>query len=63
MKNVNYVVKDGELTLTVKLDQKHGLSGSGKSEIIASTDGIVDVDGTSFKLNLSLFAPLPKAAK
>lgn len=45
MKNVTMTVKNNVLTITVKLDAKRTDSSSGKSEIIASTEGNVSVPG------------------
>lgn len=43
MRNVKAEVKDGLLTLTVDLNQSQGPSKSGKTNIIASSDGNVDL--------------------
>ena len=55
MKNVEVKVEHGKLTLTVDLTQDLGPSASGKSIIIATTAGNVDVpsvDDTKFGLNV-----------
>lgn len=39
MKNINMSVKDNILTIVVDLTKDYGLSGSGKSIIIASSEG------------------------
>lgn len=53
MKNVEHSVKDNTLTITVDLTQDYGLSKSGKTKIVASTDGFVEVaPGISLGLNL-----------
>lgn len=39
MKNVKMEQKNGKLVITVDLGQEHGLSKSGKSLIIGSTEG------------------------
>jgi hypothetical protein len=45
MKNVDIQVKDGKLILTIDLSKQFGLSVSGKSRIIASTEGKVGIPG------------------
>ena len=44
-KNVNMTIEDGVLTIRVDLSEEHGMSASGKSKIIASTGGNVQVPG------------------
>lgn len=39
MKNINIVTKDNEMTITIKLSERYGRSKSGKTEIIATTEG------------------------
>lgn len=47
MKNVEMSMnKEGILIIKIDTKQTHGLSGSGKNTIIASTGGNVTVDGT-----------------
>ena len=45
MKNVKMSVQGDVLTITVDLSQEHGQSASGKSVIIASTEGNAALDG------------------
>lgn len=45
MKNVDMTVKDGKLTIVVDLTKSFGPSTSGKTIIIASTEGNQTVDG------------------
>jgi len=55
MINIKTDVKKNILTITVDLNKKHGKSGSGKSTIIASTQGNQLVEGTKgvkFGLNV-----------
>jgi hypothetical protein len=55
MKNVDMKVTGKKLVITVDLAKKHGLSSSGKSEIIASTEGNMEVpnsDGAIIGLNI-----------
>jgi len=58
-KGVNYSVKDGELTIVIDLTKEFGLSGSGKSVVIASTLGNMELPG-GVKLGLNAYK---KAAK
>lgn len=43
------------LTVTVKLDERGQVSMSGKSMVIASTEGAVEVAGTDLRLNVNVF--------
>lgn len=45
MKNVDMKVSGNILTITVDITKQFGLSSSGKSIIIASTEGNVSVEG------------------
>lgn len=59
MQNVTMYVKGNTLTITIDLSKKQGVSKSGKSQIIATTAGIVDVPGgNGAKLRLNLFKPV-----
>jgi len=59
--NVEVQVKDGKLMITVDLSKSFGVSGSGKSTIIASTGGNVSVPGQeSVKVGLNVYRPLGK---
>ncbi len=59
--NVELQVKDGKLVITVDLSKSFGVSGSGKSTIIASTGGNVSVPGQeSVKVGLNVYRPLGK---
>jgi len=56
MKNVDMQVKDNKLIITVDLSKQFGLSSSGKSRIIASTEGNVSVPSREeIKLGLNLY--------
>lgn len=58
MKNVNMSVKDNKLLIEVDLSQNFGLSGSGKSIVIASTEGNKSVPGTDdIKIGLNVYKP------
>lgn len=53
--DINYIVsEEGFLLITVPLDQDHGLSGSGKSNIVASSGGFIQIpeSGVAFGLNV-----------
>ena len=55
MKNVATTTEHGKLVITVDLTKELGPSSSGKSIIIATTEGNVDVPGTpdaKFGLNV-----------
>ena len=45
LKNIEAKVQDDKLVITIDLTKDFGLSGSGKSIIIASTEGNVPVPG------------------
>ena len=56
MKNVELKVEHGKLTITVDLAKELGPSASGKSVIIATTEGNVEVPGTAdVKLGLNVY--------
>ncbi len=58
MRNVKLEVKGSELVITVDLSKNYGRSKSGKTTIIASTEGNVSVPGTDdVKLGLNLYKP------
>ncbi len=55
MKNIDLKVEHGKLIITVDLGKEFGESSSGKSIIIATTEGNVDVpsvDDTKIGLNI-----------
>lgn len=63
MFNVQTDVKGNILTLTVDLSQEKGLSSSGKTIIVASSEGNVDVaghPGTKFGLNVYRYPDVKK---
>ena len=56
--NVETKVKGSILTITVDLSKKQGLSKSGKSNIIASTQGNISIsgkDGKETKVGLNVY--------
>ena len=56
MKNVDMKLNGNILTITVDLSKEFGLSSSGKSLIIASTEGNVSVEGKEeVKVGLNIY--------
>lgn len=56
--NVQAEIQDNILILSIDLTQNFGLSGSGKSEIIASTGGNVSLPGLGeVKIGLNVYRP------
>jgi len=57
MKNIEMSVAGNLLTIKVNLSKTFGKSGSGKSTIIASTEGNVSVPGKEeIKIGLNVYA-------
>ena len=66
MKNVQVEVEEDTLTLTVDLSQNFGDSKSGKTEIIATSQGNQQVENDSsicFSLNVYKYKSKPKGSK
>ncbi len=58
MKNIEAKVQGDKLVITVDLTKNFGLSGSGKSIIIASTEGNVPVPGREeIKIGVNVYRP------
>jgi hypothetical protein len=58
MQNIEMQVDDDMLTLTIDLSERHGSSSSGKSIIVASTEGNVTVpDHPDIKLGVNVYTP------
>ena len=56
--NIQMEVQDNVLVITVDLSKSYGLSGSGKSVIIASTGGNIAVPGREeVKIGLNVYRP------
>jgi len=56
MKNVTMKIEHGKLTITVDLEKDLGPSASGKSIIIATTEGNVDVpEAPDVKIGLNVY--------
>ena len=61
MKNIQMTVEGDKLIITVDLNQEFGLSSSGKSITIASTEGNISVPGREdVKVGLNVYKPKPK---
>ena len=55
MKNIELKVEGNILTITVDLSKDFGKSSSGKSVIIASSEGNVSVPGREEKIGLNIY--------
>ncbi|HQU28171.1 MAG: hypothetical protein KC563_01465 [Nitrospira sp.] len=55
MKNVDLKVEGKILTITVDLSQDFGPSSSGKTTIIATTEGNVSLPGREEKIGLNIY--------
>ncbi|MBU0929093.1 MAG: hypothetical protein KKA67_15185 [Spirochaetes bacterium] len=56
MKNVEMKLTGNILTITVDVSKEYGLSSSGKSTIIASTEGNVSIPGKEdVKIGLNIY--------
>lgn len=53
--NISIEIKDGKVIITFDLSKRFGQSGSGKSTIVASTQGNVLIPGTSLYLGLNAY--------
>ena len=57
--NVEMSLEGNKLTLTIDLSRQFGISGSGKSHIIASTGGNVSVPGNeAVKIGVNVYRPV-----
>lgn len=66
MKNISMTVKDGKMTLVVDLKKDFGPSSSGKTLIVASSEGnqnVPDHKGVRFGLNVYKYAETEKGAE
>ena len=59
-KNVKVAIDGDILTITIDLSEKFGLSGSGKSSIIATTSGNKGIGKGNVKLGLNCYTPVKK---
>ena len=55
MKNIAIELKGNIVTITLDISQTYGKSSSGKSIIVASTEGNVTIPGTDVKLGLNAY--------
>jgi len=55
MKNVEMIVENGILTIKVDLSKEYGPSSSGKTIIIASTEGNVPIPDREEKVGLNVY--------
>jgi hypothetical protein len=55
MRNVSLEVKGAILTITVDLSKDFGRSKSGKTTIIASTDGNISIPNSEAKVGLNIY--------
>jgi hypothetical protein len=61
MKNVQLTVEGDKLTIVVDLKQEFGLSSSGKSVTVASTEGNVALpQREDIKIGLNIYKPRPR---
>ncbi len=57
--NVEMSLEGNKLTITIDLSRQFGISGSGKSHIIASTGGNVSVPGNeAVKIGVNVYRPV-----
>jgi hypothetical protein len=57
MKNVTIVVDGDKLTIEVDLTEEHGLSSSGKSIIVASSEGPYRLPGREERVGINIYRP------
>ena len=55
MNNVNMSVKGNTLTVTIDLSKEGGLSQSGKTIMVASTQGNKKIDGTEIMIGINAY--------
>lgn len=60
MKNVELKIEGNILTIQVDLTREFGPSASGKTTIIASTEGNVAVPEHDVKVGLNVYRPRPR---
>lgn len=59
MKNIEVKIEGNKMTLVVDLEQEFGLSSSGKSVTIASSEGNISVPGREdVKVGLNVYRPV-----
>ena len=61
MKNIEAKIEDNKLILVIDLSKEFGLSSSGKSITIASTEGNVSVAGREeIKMGINIYKSKPR---
>lgn len=61
MKNISMKVKDTELIIVIDLSKRFGKSASGKTDIIATTAGNVEIEGQpGCKIGINAYFKEPK---
>lgn len=60
MKNVEMSVEGDVLVIRVDLTRDFGPSSSGKTTIVASTEGNVIVEGRDVRVGLNVYRPRPR---
>lgn len=55
MRNVDLTVNEGVLTISIRLDTPGLASASGKTSVLATTEGNTVVPGTDLRLSLNLW--------
>ncbi len=62
MKNIEMSVSENRLTIVVNLDREFGKSSSGKSIVIATTEGNISIPGAEDKkIGLNVYKKAPPA--
>jgi hypothetical protein len=61
LKNLETKIEENKLIIIVDLSKEFGLSSSGKSVTVASTEGNVSVAGREdIKMGINIYKPRPK---
>jgi len=59
MKNITMEMEGKTLVIKIDTSKKFGTSASGKSEIVASTEGNISVEGTKdLKIGINCYVPV-----
>ena len=59
VENCNLTVNKNDVTLSFKLDQNEGLSSSGKSVLVTSSHGEIEISDNTF-ITFNVYRKLPK---
>lgn len=57
MQNVRYTLAGNQLTIVVDIDQRLGPSSTGKTTLVASTEGTAKIKGTEVRFSLTAYVP------